>query len=152
MPKRNGQAQTISSSIGQPAPQMGNNLPNWLNVVCVSAIFATAIYGAILFLDPQFKYDDQNLNIHNFRFFFPAFIAAVIYAGLLFITSLFNNYDLATVVFLLLLFVGFCVLAAGVFTENEHNRVKFFEVASAVLGLGLGIPFGEKLRQGHHTR
>jgi hypothetical protein len=149
MSKKHAKANPVPQQLkGVQATQ--NNLPNWLNIVFVSVIFVTCIYGGIRFMDPAFKYE-PGLGIHNYRLFFPAGIAAVLYSGLLFVTTLFSEYDLATVMFVLLLVVGFAVLAAGVFTKDEANKVKFFELASAVLGLGFGIPFGERLRSGHKT-
>src|SRR5687768_15692803 len=123
-------APKVNPGPGRGNKQIRNNLPNWLNVFCVSAIFATAIYGAIRFMDPSFEYVPA-LGIHNFRLFFPAGIVGVVYAGLLFTTSLFTDYDLATVMFLILLVVGLAVLSAGVFAKAEADKVKFFEVASA---------------------
>lgn len=129
-------------------PRMKTALPDWFNIIFAAVILCTVVYGTVVFMNKEYN---PAVGIANFWAYFPAFITAFMYGMLLFITTLFADYDLSTVMFLILLVTGLVVLTFGAFSKGEREQAKYFEVASAVLGLALGIPFGEKLRRDRHT-
>jgi hypothetical protein len=119
-----------------------NKLPDWLNVAFVIIIFITLCIGAKIFLLDF----NHTTGEHNYESFFPSGLFTAFYLIILFIVNLFATPDLANIVMVILLFGGISLLGIGFFSKSIDNKSTAFEFAAAILGLALGIPFGEKLR------
>jgi hypothetical protein len=122
-------------------PKFSNKLPDWLNVVLVIGIFVTFCWGAKIFFD-NFNPSGQ----HSYEAFFPAGLFTTFYFLLLAILYLFSNTDLANIMMVSLLVAGLILLCIGVFAKTESTKSNAFTASASILGLALGIPFGDKLR------
>lgn len=126
---------------------MKNSLPPWLNVLCIIFIFATLTYGAAIFMSPSYNYDPDK-GIHNFKPFFAAIFMLFTYFSIILSSFLFVNYQLATIILFVLLFVSLIVFTVGTQLKEKDDKTTAFSIASAILGLAAGIPFGDALRGG----
>jgi ABC-type transport system involved in multi-copper enzyme maturation permease subunit len=119
-----------------------NEIPDWLNILLVGTIFITLLIGAVVFYSKL----NQASGAHDYEAFIPSGLCLGLYFVILFITNLFSSSDFATVMMVTLLITGLAILSIGIFSKNESNKSTAFELASPILGLALGIPFGERLR------
>lgn len=125
----------------QKKQKWNNKIPDWLNTLLVACFFFFLIAAAIMFLN-----DFRSTGIKSYEAFFPSAIIGFAYFVILFIASLFANADMANIMMVTLLIAGFIVLGIGFYSKEENGKSTSFEFAAAILGLALGIPFGEKLR------
>lgn len=117
-------------------------IPNWLNILIVIGIFATMLIGAAAFL--------QNIvrdnGVPRYEVFMPSGVALGMWIIIQFVVEISRDADLASVMLIVLLISGLILLGIGMYVKGESEKSAFFHIAGAVLGLALGIPFGEKLR------
>lgn len=119
-----------------------NKIPNWLNIALVISIFGTMLIGATVFLNQSVQGRGN-----NYEAFIPAGVCLGLYFLIQFVTILFSNADLASVMMIIFLAGGVVVLVISAYSKDDQLKSNLFHVASAVIGLALGIPFGEKLRE-----
>lgn len=117
-----------------------SKVPYWLNIGLVMCIFATLMIGATVFLQ-------ENSTNPRYEVFMPAGLSFLLWFVIQFAGILFSNADLATVMMIILLMAGFVLLGLGFKSTQETDKTAFFNISAALLGLALGIPFGERLRK-----
>ena len=117
-----------------------SKVPYWLNILLVIFIFATLMFGAATFL--------RESGNPRYEVFIPAGIFFLFWFLIQFASILFSDADLATVMMVILLMIGLIVLAIAIRSKEESDKSTFIHIAAALLGLALGIPFGERLRKG----
>jgi peptidoglycan/LPS O-acetylase OafA/YrhL len=118
-----------------------NKIPDWLNTLLAATLFLFLVAAAIMFLS-----DFHSTGVKNYETFYPSAIIGIAYFVILFIASLFST-DMANIMMVTLLIAGFIVLGIGFYSKEKDDKTTSFEFAAAILGLALGIPFGERLRK-----
>lgn len=117
-----------------------SKVPYWLNIALVMCIFGTLMIGATVFLR-------ESPGNPRYEVFMPAGISFLLWFVIQFASILFSNADLATVMMVILLMSGFILLGIGFKSKEGSDKAAFFNISAALLGLALGIPFGERLRR-----
>ncbi|MCK9636244.1 MAG: hypothetical protein M0R41_08205 [Methylobacter tundripaludum] len=120
-----------------------NSLPDWLNVLLICCIVGVFLFGCV----PYFDGVKQGNSTFTNAPFVPAEVLAATYFIILFITNLFASADLSSIMMVTLLAIGLILAGVGFYSKSEHDKSTFFEFSVAIIGLALGIPFGEKLRK-----
>lgn len=124
-----------------PKQKWNNKIPDWLNIILVACLFVSLLSATAIFLN-----DFHATGEKAYGAFFPSAIFGFAYFVILFIAALFASADMANIMMVTLLIAGFIVLGVGLYSNEEKSKSTSFEFAAAILGLALGIPFGEKLR------
>lgn len=123
---------------------MKNDLPNWLNYTLIFVIFGLLIIGAIPFLSPEFSYDPNSDFLAKWHSMVPSFLSIVVYFLIIFLKTLFS-YDFGTIISILLIFSGVAMWTFTINLKDEIDKNITYSIATALIGLGSGMPIGRSL-------
>ena len=112
-------------------------MPRWLNILWSVFILGAFGFGIYSFAYTQFD---------NLKAFVAPGIALLAYIVHLAVNTFFANADLAATMLVSLLFLGIALIISSVFIAESKSGYRLYEIGLAIVGLALGIPFGEKLR------
>lgn len=125
---------------------MKNELPNWLNYGLIITIFGLLVWGAIPFLSVDFEYNANSDFLQNWHTMVPSFISIIAYFFIIFLKTLFS-YDLAAITSLILIFCGIGMWAFTINLKADIDKNITYSIATALIGLGSGMPIGGWLKQ-----
>lgn len=119
-------------------------MPDWQNVAWGIFILMAFVYAFYSF---ERKNYDNSLGWANFKDFIMPIFSLMGYGFHLLILTFFTSADLATMIMLTLLFLAIILIVVSILAKSEKTKSNFKDIAFAVAGLALGIPFGEKIRK-----
>ncbi len=116
-------------------------IKDWINYVGGAMIAIVFLYGSYKVLATDY-FNMQN-GLYNMYPYIPTLISTV----LLIVVRIITMGDVATNMCVLLVFLGLGFLIAAFFIKSESVKNGFFGAAGSLLGLGMGVPFGESLKR-----